>query len=403
MKAFMLPDPVGEVLQAAERAGYEAWVVGGAVRDWLLKREPHDFDLAVSAAPEELKNIYAGWRVMETGLRHGTLTVAARGGAVVEVTSFRSDGVYSDGRHPVQAAFHVSIEADLARRDFTIGAMAWHPERGLLDPYGGREDVKKGLIRCVGRPEERFLEDGLRLLRALRFASELSFALERGTEAALLAGAPRLRLLSAERCRAELCRMLKGAAAPATLARYWPVLRARWPMLPEREATRAAKALAALPADRRDFLGVAALAVLCQERGEAFLRSLRLSSAETARAEGIRGFLQDGARSPDAFLRLACRAGVEEARDAAAVQRALFPDEGDPAEMVDRAAAAGRCLSLRDLRVSGRDLAAAGVSIGPEIGRIKEELLFEAASGQVENETAALLQRAASWIRQGEI
>ena len=162
------PDYVLSVLGALERAGYEAWAVGGCVRDALLGREPHDWDVCTAATPDEMRGALTGFRLLDTGEKHGTLTAMIRG-EPVEITTFRADGAYTDHRRPDGVSFVKNLREDLARRDFTVNAMACHPERGVADYFGGREDLRAGLIRCVGDADERFNEDGLRILRALRF------------------------------------------------------------------------------------------------------------------------------------------------------------------------------------------------------------------------------------------
>ena len=188
---YRLPEAVREILEKLESAGYEAWCVGGAVRDLLLGREPGDWDAASSAPPEAVLDLF-GADALPTGLRHGTVTVKTAGGRGVEVTTFRCDGTYSDRRRPDRVTFTSSLEEDLARRDFTVNAIALSRRGELADPFGGRADLAGRVLRAVGEPERRFGEDALRILRGLRFASRLGFALETGTAAALRRCAPLL-------------------------------------------------------------------------------------------------------------------------------------------------------------------------------------------------------------------
>lgn len=174
-----LPNHVKRVLAALEAAGHEAWCVGGCVRDVLSGRKPEDWDIAASALPEETLAVF-GSQALPTGLKHGTVTVKTEGGPV-EVTTYRIDGAYQDHRRPESVTFTRSIDQDLARRDFTVNAMAWNPRGGLRDPWGGRADLEKKALRCVGDPDQRFQEDALRILRGLRFAAALGFSLEPGT------------------------------------------------------------------------------------------------------------------------------------------------------------------------------------------------------------------------------
>ena len=182
---YDLPPQVLRAMEMLNAAGHRAYLVGGAVRELLRGRGAlTDFDLTTSARPEETERVFSGFRLVETGLKHGTVTVLMDG-LPLEITTFRVDGTYSDGRHPDGVAFTPSLERDLERRDFTINAMAYHPGEGLIDLHGGRGDLAAGLVRCVGDPARRFQEDGLRMLRCMRFAAVLDFRVEEDTGAAL--------------------------------------------------------------------------------------------------------------------------------------------------------------------------------------------------------------------------
>lgn len=204
-----LPFQICEILERLESAGYAAYVVGGCVRDWEMGIAPHDFDITTAAPPREVERVFADCRVIETGIKHGTVTVLYKG-AGVEITTFRVDGEYADSRHPSSVSFSDRIEDDLARRDFTMNAVAFSPRRGTVDPFGGREDIKRGVIRCVGEPRQRFSEDALRILRALRFAAVCGFAVDGLTSEAVRVLRGGLRRVSAERVFAELKRLLCG-------------------------------------------------------------------------------------------------------------------------------------------------------------------------------------------------
>ena len=205
------------VLEALERAGHQAVLVGGCVRDALGGRAPHDYDGASSALPQEVLALCGGrFRCIPTGLAHGTVTVVS-GGLPVEVTTFRREGTYSDHRHPDGVQYTRRLEEDLARRDFTVNAMAWSPEAGLIDPFGGRRDLAAGVIRCVGEPDRRFQEDALRVLRGLRLAAQLDFRLEPDTAAALRRNTPLLSYVAWERIQAEFLRLLCSPGAERIL------------------------------------------------------------------------------------------------------------------------------------------------------------------------------------------
>lgn len=216
---FWAPGAAYSIIMRLEQAGFAAYLVGGAVRDEAAGRIPHDCDLCTSARPEQVRKLFSDCRVLETGLRHGTVTVLMDG-APFEITTFRTEDGYSDGRHPDEVQFVTEIEADLSRRDFTVNAMAWSPVRGLCDPFGGMEDLRRGILRCVGDPVQRLTEDALRILRALRFRAERGLHLEPQTERALKQYCPLLKQISAERITSELLRILCGAYAGRVLMEY---------------------------------------------------------------------------------------------------------------------------------------------------------------------------------------
>ena len=198
---IVIPEQVNSILESLQKSGYEAYVVGGCVRDALLGREPNDWDITTSALPMEVKSVFP--RTIDTGLQHGTVTVLC-GGTGYEVTTFRVDGVYEDGRHPKEVTFTPSLREDLKRRDFTINAMAYNNESGLVDLFGGQKDLENGIVRAVGDPVQRFTEDALRIMRAIRFSAQLGYEIEPETLRAASALAPNLRRISSERIREEL-------------------------------------------------------------------------------------------------------------------------------------------------------------------------------------------------------
>lgn len=202
---IQLPAKVHKIIDTLETAGYEAYAVGGCVRDSILGRKPDDWDITTSARPEETKSLFP--RTIDTGIRHGTVTVMLDKEGF-EVTTYRIDGDYEDGRHPNNVTFTTSLEEDLRRRDFTINAMAYNESRGLVDLYGGLADMEAGVIRCVGDARERFTEDALRMMRAIRFSAQLGYRIDEDTQAAITALAPNLQKISAERIRTELVKLV---------------------------------------------------------------------------------------------------------------------------------------------------------------------------------------------------
>lgn len=206
---MQLPKYVYEVLKKLQDSGYEAYCVGGCVRDYLLGQCPDDYDVTTSALPEQIMKVFGGYKLLTVGLKHGTVTVIIDK-KPVEITTYRVDGDYKDHRHPSEVRFTPCLEEDLARRDLTINAMAYCPETGIIDPFGGQNDLKNGIIRCVGDPMKRFDEDGLRILRALRFASRYGFEIDKYTSDAVHRLRYLLSFISAERINNELCGILTG-------------------------------------------------------------------------------------------------------------------------------------------------------------------------------------------------
>ena len=202
---IQLPDKVQTIIETLTAAGYEAYAVGGCIRDCVLGRLPNDWDITTSATPEETKCLFA--KTFDTGIKHGTVTVLLEKEGF-EVTTYRIDGDYEDGRHPKEVTFTASLEEDLRRRDFTMNAMAYNEQTGLVDIFGGIRDMEAGMIRCVGNAEERFTEDALRMLRAVRFSAQLGYRIEDGTKEAIRNLAPGLKRISAERIQTELVKLV---------------------------------------------------------------------------------------------------------------------------------------------------------------------------------------------------
>ena len=218
-----LPKAVEIAINKLKGAGHEAYIVGGCVRDALRGEEPHDYDMTTSALPEETKAIFSEYRIIETGMKHGTVT-ALIDSEPLEITTFRVDGAYTDHRRPEEVTFTRSLREDVARRDFTVNAMAYSPDTGVMDFWGGREDLEKGVIRAVGEPDRRFNEDALRIMRAMRFASVLDFEIDGATSDSMIRNRGLLRNISAERINAELSKLLLGDGCERILTDYAVIL-----------------------------------------------------------------------------------------------------------------------------------------------------------------------------------
>lgn len=221
--SITVPQSIKWTINRLESAGFEAWAVGGCVRDSFLGRTPNDWDVTTSARPDEVSAVFSDCRTVETGIKHGTVTLILDG-SPIEITTYRLDGAYEDNRHPTSVSFASRVEDDLSRRDFTVNAMAYHEKRGLVDLFGGQNDLNRRIIACVGDPETRFHEDGLRILRAIRFAAVLDFTIEDSTARAIHSCRSLLTGIAAERIREEFCKLICGVGAVRILREYIDVI-----------------------------------------------------------------------------------------------------------------------------------------------------------------------------------
>lgn len=380
-----IPPEVREIAQVLEAAGHETWCVGGAIRDALLGDAGGDFDLATAAPPEVVQRLFR--RTVPVGLRFGTVGVLDRHQRLHEVTTFRRD-VQTDGRHAV-VEYGVSLVDDLARRDFTINAIAYHPLRNAwADPFGGEADLAGGVVRAVGEAAARFREDYLRILRGLRFAARLDFAIEPATWAAAVAAAPGLAGLSAERVRDEWFKGLRTARTVARLVTLWRTSGAAAILLPE-----LGEPAAAPGADRPPRDPVVLTAALCTAP-EAVLRRLKAPGHEIARAAAMaRGPLEPAA-GDDASVRrwLSLTGGA--ADDLIRLWEVRHAEQAPWAAPVAAIRARGEPLFREDLAVTGHDLLAAGVPRGPGLGRVLDRLLDRVLAEPALNTPETLLRLA---------
>ena len=441
---MILPAAVSDLLIRLKSAGYSAYVVGGCVRDSLLGLFPHDWDICTSALPEQMQAVFSGLHTVETGLKHGTLTVIVDH-VPYEVTTFRVDGTYTDHRHPDSVSFVDNIKEDLARRDFTVNAMAWSSVTGLTDPFGGQDDLLAGIIRSVGDPEKRFEEDALRILRALRFASVYDFVIDPATDCALRRMAPDLKRVAAERIRTELLKLLCGKACgrvlrgyPEVLAQILPDLQPMfgydqrnhhhsWDLWEHTVLT--VENVPPDPVLRLAMLlhdtGKPSVCVI-DEKGEGHYighqqasadialraaKSLRLDNAfrnrlvRLVRYHDVRLRTWSGEINTDRtfLLRLLNRFGEQDLRALFLIHCADRTATGYSSpgreqarlekrmDALDSLLAEQPCFTLKDLAVNGHDLQAAGIK-GKAIGGALDSLLEAVMDGKVENEKKALLR-----------
>lgn len=394
------------LLDTLHAAGYAAYAVGGCVRDSLLGRTAHDWDLCTSALPQQVMELFGTEQCIPTGLQHGTVTIKY-GGQLYETTTFRTEGSYTDGRHPDAVQFVPDVREDLARRDFTINAMAYNEAEGLVDPFGGQADLQNGLLRAVGEPQQRFTEDALRILRLYRFAARFGFALDAATARAARQLAPHLDCISAERIQEELAKLL---AAPQPGAYLEPAVLAV--VLPELTpaALEAAKPVVdACPAGEENLpvRWAALLGALGETDTRRVLKRLRCSNAcieETAilvRETAGQGVSEEkaSAHPGDIHIRqLLGRYGLCTVERLCALCAALHPQNAPDCALAAQRArqleADGVCCRVSQLAVNGRDLMAAGIPAGPALRRVLEALLDGVIRAEYPNEKPALLAAA---------
>ena len=426
-----MDEGAAELLDTLHRAGYAAYVVGGCVRDSLLGLTPHDWDLCTSALPQQVMELFGAQRCIPTGLQHGTVTVK-QSGALYEITTFRTEGTYTDGRHPDEVHFVPDVREDLARRDLTINAMAYNEKEGLVDPFGGQADLQSGIVRAVGVPRQRFTEDALRILRLYRFAARFGFAIDPPTAQAAQELCAHLDCVSVERIEEELAKLLSAPAPAAYLDK-----KILFVILPElsSEALAAAKPVVdACPAGAENLpVRLAALLLSLGEDGiRRTLKRLRCSNAlieeaavlvrEARGCDGSFLFGHDSGHSiarPIAFgnrvppqrtvlrettvtpgftiyaRRLLGKYNLCTVQRIAALGTALQPERAADfaalSELAEQLDADGVCCRVSQLAVNGRDLMAAGVPAGPGIRKVLEALLDGVIREEYPNERQALL------------
>ena len=426
-----MDEGAAELLDTLHRAGYAAYVVGGCVRDSLLGLTPHDWDLCTSALPQQGMELFGAEKCIPTGLQHGTVTVK-QSGALYEITTFRTEGAYTDGRHPDEVHFVPDVREDLARRDFTINAMAYNAKEGLIDPFGGQADLQSGILRAVGVPRQRFTEDALRILRLYRFAARFGFSIDPPTAQAAQELCAHLDCVSVERIEEELAKLLSAPAPAAYLDEK--ILGVVLPELSPEALAAAKPVVDACPAGERALpVRLAALLLSLGEDGtRRTLRRLRCSNnriEETAvlvrEARGRDGsFSEDrplgwdpvaeGNRAGDGMARIVSEEKATVTPDftiyarrllgkynlytvqrLAALGTALQPEHAADfaalSELAEQLDADGVCCRVSQLAVNGRDLMAAGVPAGPGIRKVLEALLDGVIREEYPNERQALL------------
>ena len=435
MIQIQIPEKAKYIIETIQNAGFEAYVVGGCVRDSILGRCPEDWDITTSARPEQVKALFR--RTIDTGIQHGTVTVMLDKEGF-EVTTYRVDGKYEDSRHPREVTFTPNLEEDLKRRDFTINAMAYNETEGLIDIFGGLQDIGAKLIRCVGNPERRFSEDALRILRCLRFAAVLGFSIEPETGKALMTCRNLLREMAPERVHEELTKLLCGPWAASVLRRYPDVIGAVLPeILPmvgfdQRNPhhcydvwEHTLHALDAAPPDSvlrwamlfhdmgkpecfaLDTQGIGHFmghGVVSRRIADGVMDRLRFDNAAKERIGELVEWHDHRVETEKGVRRMLNQFGERNFRYLLAIQRADNMGQAEEFRgrqkeidrieaMLDRELEKGSCFSLKQLAVNGNDLLGLGLS-GPAVGRTLQGLLDRVMDGTLPNDRDALLTAA---------
>lgn len=435
-----MPKNVDTAINLLQSAGFEAYAVGGCVRDSLLGKTPNDWDITTSAKPEDMKSVFADFHCIDTGIKHGTVTVVIDG-EPLEITTFRLDGEYEDNRHPKSVTFTSNLGADLGRRDFTVNAMAYSKKTGTVDLFGGQNDLKNGIIRCVGDPDRRFNEDALRILRALRFASALDFEIEEKTAQSLLKNRALLGNISEERIAKELLKLVCVKGAKRILTDFAPVL---FEILPELQPMYKNShdnphhcydiyehtLIAVESIDPEPTLRFAMLLHDCgkpavkkfDENGVAHFYGHQRISAEISAQILARLKVSNKFRDEILFLvsnhdrwelyentekmpRYLSKFGLDGVLNLLKVMRAdvlaqspeyryRLDQIADAEETAKNLAAQKPCLSLSELQINGRTLMDIGIPQGRKLGAVLAQLLDEVIDGVTKNTQEALTTRA---------
>ena len=392
-----MPDKVKQIITVLQKAGYEAYAVGGCVRDTLLNREPEDWDITTSAKPEQIKRLFR--RTVDTGIKHGTVTVLL-GKDSFEVTTYRIDGIYEDGRHPKSVAFTESLAEDLKRRDFTINAMAYNDEAGLVDLFGGKSDLDQRIIRCVGKAEERFEEDALRILRAVRFSAQLDYEIEKNTREAIRLFSEKLQLISAERIRTELQKLLLSNHPEKIQDLYdlgiTRIVLEEYDNMSKEEREEICRWL--IRSERTVNVRLAILLLPLQEGAIQVLKRLKYDRKTMTAVPALIAHAKDEPNiTPKNIRHSIVEIGTGLMPDMISVKKAICCQSAeyiaDYENMVRTILAAGDCLSLKDLAIGGSDLIRVmKMKPGKEIGDALQYLLEQVLSDPSLNEYDTLLK-----------
>ncbi len=398
MSEIKLPAEVSYIISTINERGHRADIVGGPVRDLLRGVVPSDYDITTDARPEEIKEIFSGRRIVETGIKHGTVTLVLEGGSY-EITTYRIDGEYKDSRHPESVTFTDKLELDLSRRDFTMNAIAYNEKDGITDTFSGAEDIKQGIIRAVGEPKLRFSEDALRILRALRFSAVLGYKIEERTACAALECKGLLRKVSAERIYSELFKLFAGKYAYGVIDKYSDII---LEVLPELVSVNLPSEKLFSEADGATrFLSLFYLSNpdRCAATFRAAATGLHTDSATRDRGMFALGNVgKFDTDTPTGIRLLMCEMGVDVTRQCVRLEVLLGIREQSSAEILESILKLRPPYRTTDLDINGNDLIALGFK-GSDIGKAMRRLLISVAKEEVKNERLPLLEAAAEYAK----
>ncbi|MBO4894869.1 MAG: CCA tRNA nucleotidyltransferase [Clostridia bacterium] len=391
-----IPKDVNRIITSLRQSGAKAYAVGGAVRDSILGREINDWDVTTDFTADKVKEIFSDYRTVDTGIKHGTVTVIIDR-EPVEVTTFRIDGGYSDNRHPDTVTFTPRLEDDLERRDFTVNALAYNDSEGLIDLHGGLEDLKNGIIRCIGDPDRRFNEDGLRILRALRFASQLGFVIEENTAKSIVKNFALLGNISAERISKELFGLLGSQGAAKTIKEFPQVFSGILPELAPTFENSIDTAVQSLQkCDNIAEHRLAALIVIAGRTGDETLLKLKLSNDTQKRIKNLVecASIRLDALNETAFLKKLGSLGKDASLDALSFLTSLYGTDRSVIEKAEKVFESGKCITVNQLAVNGKDITAFTGVTGKAVGDTLNALLDMVIENKTQNEKTALLNAA---------
>ena len=385
MKNIKLPDDVRMILNRFLENGYEAFIVGGCVRDSLLGDEPKDYDITTNALPTQVEQLFSDLKVIETGIRHGTVTVIINK-EPYEITTYRTDVKYSDHRHPDEVRYALTLGEDLSRRDFTVNAMAYNEENGLIDSFNGVNDLNEGIIRCVGDPDTRFNEDALRILRCIRFASRYGFSIEENTESALFRNRELLRYVSVERVATEFNEIITSNKANEYLSKYRIIFETVMPQLEDLDFSLVGKV------NRRLYMRISALFVLDDSLSAVgMLRHMHYSNKIIDEVSTLLDHIDSPLETDYDIRRMFFEIGIKATNDLLSLKKARG-DDLDYGMIRKRIRELRKSFIARDqMNINGDDLMILGYR-GREIGQILDDLYEQILRDEIKNDHEELMK-----------